>query len=388
LPSQFDGDGHYRCMFPARELERQRGWNVGTPPYVMAGIAGTKRSMILYGDYAVISREDMGGGQVKERRRLTKSAEDWLLDTPFDVLLMQCRAEPFWPQVIRRLQSQGKRVFVDSDDAWWGLPSWNPGSRKPPADVVAMRAQIAAADGLSVATPALAELYRPFQPNVRVIRNRLDWGMWADVTPVYERPSRRLRVGWMGDSEWRAGDLRVLRGVLGPWLKRNPDVEFVAAGDPRTHDILGVPVPQRVSVADCRFRNGDLADITATFDIGLIPLDLSTPAARRLNECKSHLKGAEYNACGIPFIASPSESYRWFGRDKLKGLLAETPSDWRLALGALTIGDARDYLGRVGGHCREMARRESIQHNVGEWEDWLGADHGSHPHPARTAAAA
>jgi hypothetical protein len=248
-----------------------------------------------------------------------------------------------------------------------------------------MFAQIAAADGLSVATPALADMYREAQPNIRVIRNRLDWGMWADVTPVYERQSRRLRVGWMGDTKWRAGDLRVLRGVLGPWLERNPDVEFVASGDPRTHDLLGVPVSQRVSVADVQFRNLDLADITAVFDVGLVPLDLSLKA-RTLNECKSHLKGLEYNACGIPFIASPSESYRWYidcwgGQ----GVLASTPAEWRNQLDATV-----EWLGRRWflDDMRGCAEMHSIQHGVGEWEDWLGADRSPDPHPAVAAVAA
>jgi hypothetical protein len=102
----------------------------------------------------------------------------------------------------------------------------------------------------------------------------------------------------------------------------NPDVEFVAAGDPAVHDYFGVPVGQRVSVAPTQFWWFDLPDITATFDIGLVPL-----AKNRLNEGKSHLKGMEYNACGIPYVASPSESYRWFTDGN--GLLANSPREWR-----------------------------------------------------------
>ena len=378
MPSHMDGDGYYRCLFPAEQLAK-RGWRIIEPPSLTAGIDGTKRSVRMYGDYQVVEEEHLPDGRVRRRFRLAQNAEQWLLDVRFDVLLMQQRDEPFWPGIIGKLRAQGKRVYVDSDDAWWGLPQWNPGSRKPPAEVDAMKALIAAADGMSVATPALADLYRPFQPNIRVIRNRLDWGMWADVVPVYERPTRRLRVGWMGDTEYRQGDLKVLRPFLGAWLKQNPHVEFVAAGDPRTHDLLGIPGGQRVSVADVRFRNLDLADITATFDIGLVPLDLSTPAARRLNECKSHLKGMEYNACGIPFIASPSESYKWYLENGGVGVLATEPREWRRALDTVISVRRRACYG---------AKMHTIQEHVTEWEAWLADDRCPDPHAAGALLAA
>jgi hypothetical protein len=170
------------------------------------------------------------------------------------------------------LRGQGKRVVIDSDDDWLNLPVWNPGRKRTDAARRAMLDLLGAADVLTVATPALADLYSRWCDNIVVIRNRLDWQMWEDAPLAFEQERRRFRVGWMGDSRWRMGDLGVLRGVIGPWLERNPDVEFVAAGDPLIHDVLGVPHGQRVSVMPTMFHELDLADITAVMDVGLVPL--------------------------------------------------------------------------------------------------------------------
>lgn len=364
LPSALSASAWYRLRFPGIALRKQFGWTVVEPQGILTAVpddgkgkAQLKR-LRLYGRW-----EPDGQGKM----RCVEALEDQLLSLDFDVLVMHQRREPF-DEVIRQLRAQGKRVLIDSDDPWFDLPVWNPGSRMTRDELVAMAAQLRACDGLSVATPALARMYGGFQPNTRVIRNRLDWGMWADTTPVYERPSRRVRVGWMGDTFWRKGDLKVLRDCVRPWLLEHPEVEFVAAGDPRTHDLVGVPESQRVSVAEVEFDNRDLADITATFDIGLVPLDMSTKKARSLNECKSHLKGLEYNACGVPFVATPTESYRWYLEDGGAGLLAANPAQWREALTDL-LDDA--YRGQLGREGRIAAREHSIQGAADEWADWL-----------------
>lgn len=345
-------------LFPARELGR-RGWEVAVVPHIDVPVGDSRGSSVThYGVY-----EDLGGG----RMRCAMNADQWLMGQEFDVLVMQQRDEPGWAEVVKGLQEVGRRVVVDSDDCWLDLPAWNPGSRKTAAERDALVGLLSAADGVSVATPALADVYSQWCEG-HVIRNRLDWPMWEDVTPAYELERRRVRVGWMGEVLWRRGDLEVLKHAVGPWLREHPEVEFVAAGDPRVHDIVGVLEAQRVSTNRVPFASMDLADITATFDIGLVPLAEGSARSRKLNDCKSHLKGMEYNACGIPCVATPSESYEWWVEPGVNGFLASTPEEWRAALDALLDTATRHEMGRAA---RAKAATSTVQEHISDWSTWL-----------------
>ena len=366
LPSNFDGAGYYRVLFPAREMAI-RGHKVIQTPRVVEPLPGGLRI-----HYGVFQRAPDGV-------RLVKGIDQWLLDEEFDVLVLNQRDEGGWVDVIQRLQAQGKRVLVDSDDDWLNLPVTNPGHKRTPEARRLMLDTLGAADGLTVATPALAELYSPYQESVRVIRNRLDWGMWVDAPLAYEREHRRVRVGWMGDSRWRMGDLAILRGVIGPWLEQHPEVEFVCAGDPTVHEILGVPRAQRVSIMPTHFHELDLADITAVMDIGLVPLRKD-----RFNESKSHLKGLEYGACGIPCIASSTESYRYWVEPGVNGLLVDgtKPRQWREALEVM-LESWRD----MGREARRKASEQTIQGaGADEWEATYNGDYADAPREIGVAA--
>jgi glycosyltransferase involved in cell wall biosynthesis len=166
----------------------------------------------------------------------------------------------------------------------------------------------------------------------------------------------------MGAFDFRLGDLHVLRGVVGPWLGSHPDIDFVVAGPnpERTHDLLGIPEGQRISVPGVDFSSGRLPEITAVMDIGLVPLE-----AGHFNEGKSHLKGMEYAACGIPCIATPTESYRYWLDEGVNGLFASKPQDWRRGLETLVGDDA--FRRECGRRARQKARAHTIQEHWTKW---------------------
>jgi glycosyltransferase involved in cell wall biosynthesis len=281
-----------------------------------------------------------------------------------DVYVFQQPLSHDYLPAIRHLRGLGKRIVCETDDDFRHLPDYHPAKRDVPAEARQVQeACYAMSDAFSVSTPSLAETYAEHDPVV--LRNRLHWRMWQDVQPVYERETRRVRVGWMGGLEWRRDDLAVLRGVIGPWLEAHPQVEFVAAGDQRVHDFLGVPRGQRVTTARTAFRNMDLAYITAVMDVGLVPL-----AMNRFNEGKSSLKGMEYAACGIPCVASPTSEYRLWVDEGENGLLTRRPHEWRAALDLL-VEDA-ELRRRMGRAARLKAQEHTIEEHAGEWERFYG----------------
>jgi hypothetical protein len=347
LPSTFDAAGCYRLFFPGAYLA-EFGVDVCLPQW---------------------RHDPRRGVDVFENVTVTVPA------TGADVFVFQQPLSPDYLPLIRQLRAVGKRIVCETDDDFRNLPSYHPSRRDvSPEQRQVQEACYALSDAFSVSTPSLAESYRDHSPVV--LRNRLHWRMWEDVQPVYERETRRVRVGWMGGLEWRRDDLAVLRGVIGPWLERHPEVEFVAAGDQRVHDYLAVPAGQRVTTARVAFRNMDLALTTATMDIGLVPLDRN-----RFNEGKSALKGMEYAACGIPCVATPTGEYRLWVEEGSNGLLAASPAQWRAAMDEL-VADA-ELRREMGRRARVKAREHTIEEHAVEWERFYRGCSDSDPREPR-----
>jgi hypothetical protein len=264
-------------------------------------------------------------------------------------------------------------VIVEADDDDFNLPSWHKAfSILTPQRKAVLIALARTADACTVSTPSLLARYRQFNPHTHLLTNYLDWEMWKDVTPVYERRDwERLRVGWFGSFEMREGDLREISGWLRPWLEQHPEVDF-AIGGPGTQeafDFLRVPEAQRVVLPTYPFATGRLPEMLQ-FDIGLVPLQEIA-----FNRAKSHLKGMEYGAAGIPFVASPSQSYQdWVARGG-GGLLAQRDRDWKRHLDKL-VADER-YRQQLAERGREVASRNTIQEHVGAVGEGLRGDAGA-----------
>lgn len=362
FPADFDGPGCYRCLFPGRQLGRL-GWETKVPQWRARETLdnGEYRYIFDFTDFSAIGA---------------------------DVYVFQLVKQQDGLEALRGLHAEGRVVVSEVDDWNLGTPAYNPafqglrpwrvhyGTRR--GELVQVREKnsfnrnilhrvFSESDALTCATPALAEGYARLNKNVTVLRNYLDWEMWGSVRPQYGVERRRLRVGWMGSAKYRGGDLRVLQGLIGPWLERNPNVDFVAAGDETVHDILGVPKGQRVSYAGVKFHEMTLPTITAVMDIGLVPMERN-----RFNECKSHLKGMEYAACGIPCIATPTDSYSryWLagGDNGRIGMLADRPTVWLRALDLLANDhDLRREMGRAA---RLKASEHTIQKNAWRWDEF------------------
>ena len=69
-------------------------------------------------------------------------------------------------------------------------------------------------------------------------------------------------------------------------------------------------------------RIDEYPNLLSRFHVGLIPL-----TRKPFNEAKSNLKGLEYAAAGIPFIATPTEEYRVLHASGV-GRLAESEDEW------------------------------------------------------------
>jgi hypothetical protein len=308
LPFNFEAVGEYRVHAPARELEAQYGWEHET--------------------WKHIRKEHPEGAPGNPDVKYTLIF-DVSRPPDCDIAVLQNPLHHALPAVIRLLQGRGTTVVIDLDDHYLGIPassaahSASAPSRNREQNTNHMKEALRFADAVTVSTSRLAEIYHRFNRNVHILPNYLNWETWWNLKPNYER-RRRTRIGWAGAMKWRPDDIALLRGVIGPWMQAHPDWDFVAAGDPQIHEHLAIPVEQRVSFERADFdRYAEVLD----FDIGLIPL-----ADNEFNACKSWLKGIEYMAAGIAWVASDSREYRDLNKVASGNLIARRGHDWARAL--------------------------------------------------------
>jgi hypothetical protein len=361
IPKNIDASGFYRCFFPAGELS-ERGHEARTPPWPSSVMT------------------------VPQQRWWTTSLPDGWVNAHFgewpdaEIFVFQMPLDENAPEIVDQLHQAHKKVVVELDDDYLHLPPYNPFN----GDARHMHRCVQKADAVCVSTPSLQRSYKHLNKNITVLRNRLYWPMWEEITPVYEQTWKRIRVGYMGRLDFHSADLDVIRPWFGKWLVRHPEVEFVAAGDPRIHDYLGVPDRQRVTTDSVDYRHLELAYVTAVFDIGLVPL-----AKNRFNEGKSYLKGLEYSACGIVPVCTPSEQYREFVNQGQDGFLVDAARDWQQVLDQL-VSD-REEVRRLGMEARRKAKEWTYQRHIQEHLDFFetlsqpdllwdtGNDHHSNP---------
>lgn len=344
------GCGHYRIIWPAEAL-RAQGADV---ELVYAGAGADKE----------IGAAFWIGDDPEHRLRLATSAPDC------DIAVIQRPLTEVLADSIPVLQQRGVKVVVEIDDDFENISPRNISWRnvRPPSPSMAPEERIAqtrrnrlhlrrsceAADLVVVSTPALAQVYGR-HGRVAIVPNCVpEWYQWA--API--DPWDGARVGWSGSVQTHPDDLQVTRGAVQRAL-RATGAHFAVVG-------TGVGVQRALGLADrpaaCGWQPLDrYPQLMASMDIGVVPLELT-----RFNEAKSWLKGLEFAALGIPFVASPTGPYL----DLLArgaGLLGDTPKAWeRLLRRLITNVDERAEVAQAG---RDVASTLTIEGNADRWLD-------------------
>jgi len=242
------------------------------------------------------------------------------------VMLKLIMDRPTPHQITLAQKNARQRIIIDIDDYFDGLTPANKayGLTDPESNKKFNRdyykESIHHADIITVSTPFLRDHYQQFHDNVVMIRNGVNT---QQFTPRIHRPGKPV-IGWAGSTAFRNNDLEQLREWLPEVLEKN-DLFFyhVGATGKDICDIAGIPEQRLITSPLCDIKTYGKA---LQFDIGLVPLN-NIP----FNEAKSNIKGLEYAAAGIPFIASDMPEYRLLHETGV-GTLASTPEQWTLAV--------------------------------------------------------
>lgn len=279
----------------------------------------------------------------------------------FSIVCLKLIMDAWTPKQIEIARGLGQKVIVDIDDFHEGLtpanrayhvtdPELNKKSNRDHYVKV-----IQAADIVTVSTPFLLDHYSGQRDNVYMVRNGVN------VNQFDKRKHRNMKpvLGWAGAVAYRNGDLEQLRDWLPNFLEEH-DLYFHHAGaDPQAPsfaEVTGVD-PIRVTTSPLCTVSEYAAGLK--FDIGLVPLN-NIP----FNEAKSNIKGLEYAAAGIPFVASPLPEYRLLHEDGV-GLLADTPDDWRSQISTLMDYKTRKRASAIGRDT--VSQRWAIEQRANDW---------------------
>lgn len=281
-----------------------------------------------------------------------------------DIVIIQRWMNADAPQAIRDARRAGQVIIQDVDDWFWGLHEGNRAfyTTDPKIDPEHNRQfykeAVAASDVVTVSTAFLQRRIRErIGTKTVLLRNCVDAATFA-TQPVRD-VSDGLVVGWTGALAWRSGDLETLTPFLPDWLKatgstfvhhgRFPGDALDAAGR-----LIGLD-PAQIGPSREGCPPLDYPQNVAGFDIGIVPLN-DVP----FNRAKSGIKGLEYAAAGIPFVAYGTEEYQALGC----GITARTPKEWAAALDRLRDPTERAHQQRTG---LKVAAQQSFRRR---WRDW------------------
>lgn len=275
-----------------------------------------------------------------------------------DVVVLQRPLARTVVEAIPMLHRHGVAVVVEIDDAFHALPRGH-GARKatavaadPDHNRLWLRRACDLADLVTVTTPALAEMYGS-HGRVKVLPNLVP-ASYLEL-PTHAPRTEAPTVGWTGSVVTHVGDLDELGGVI-PQVLEETGARFVSWGVGLTEQTLGVTGRVR-PWADLR---GAYPRQVADLDVGLVPL-----ADNAFCRAKSALKGLEYAALGVPFVASPRADYVRLHAETGVGLFASTPAEWHVRLAyLLTSPEART---QVAAANRDAVAGHTYQNHADRW---------------------
>lgn len=298
-PIEPNGCAWYRCYLPMLQLH-DNNWEtgIGIPEY----------------------HPDHGFGLFKSKDEVYYG---WDI-VVFKLIMLKTVSE------ILQTKERKQKVVVDIDDFYEGLqptnlafkmtdPEQHPDNNKQHYwDIIEN------ADALITSTQFLYDFYTKGKgyKNVFLVRNGIDIDRWKRRNDH----SRYLPTfGWVGALPWRSNDLEQMRPFFGQFLEQNR-LGFHHSGHIKelnvdATNLLGIP-PSVKFTHEPRRVLSQYPQMFRKIDVGLVPLN-NIP----FNHAKSTIKGLEYTAAGVPFIASYSPEYEFLESQGV-GRVARNEEEW------------------------------------------------------------
>jgi len=185
----------------------------------------------------------------------------------------------------------GAKWVVDIDDNMYAVSRDNPASKQVNQLLPTIELCLHAADGITVSTPYLANLYKPLNDKMFINPNGIDFEWFKHRKGGH----KGIRIGWRG-AYGHDGDILLAKPAIDA-LSKEYDITFVTLGKKPNfktehHEWVNfLDFPKKLDSLD--------------LDIAVVPLVDS-----EYNKGKSNLAILEYSALKIPVVGSPVENQK------------------------------------------------------------------------------
>lgn len=286
------------------------------------------------------------------------------------------------PEMIQKARAKGQVVVVDVDDAHNRLeednmafkttdPALNPDFNRDYYDEVIM-----GADYVTVSTEWLFDDIAKRRGNVLRIQNGVDTVRYG---PRIDTAGDKPRLGWVGGLPWRVKDPALLKEWLPDYVKRT-GVKIHHSGHIGNHfhttfqNIIGLEEVSTLPLLPVM----QYPSLLAPIDIGLIPL-----VDNDFNKAKSFLRGIEFAAAGIPFIASPSPEYLRLNATGI-GRIARNAKEWVEHVEELRDPEIRRAEGQRNYEL--VRKRHDMNNRAEQWRTLYECIDKTHPLPTSSSS--
>lgn len=294
----------------------------------------------------------------------SEEAVDLLRDNAadYDVIVAERLAGYDGMRLWRRARHPHNRLVYETDDDLFSIDKANWAAYEAyskPVPKEAIEGYCALSDIVTVSCRTLGDLHIEHGARKVAILTNCIPGYVLGLP--HKEFSRRPRIGWIGGGSHMA-DIQECVPAVRRFLNKNADWDLYLGGT----DYRPTFNPRdwsQMSFTDWKPIHKDERAYykTIDFDIGIAPVRDTA-----FGRSKSYLKALEFNARGIPVVASDVQPYREYIQHGVNGFLAKNEKEWSTYL-RLLAGDPglRESMGRNG---KQIASQHTYERNWKLWE--------------------
>lgn len=203
-------------------------------------------------------------------------------------------------------------LIYESDDHLFNIPKSNFAHEYYANNKPHIEQMLRMVDGITVSTAFLKGVYKKYNKNISVVKNRLCKYLWGEVIEreSFENVGDRVKILYPGSQNHFSCDPKISGGDIGlelmTFIKKTTDkYEWIFLG--------GLPRELDDQVKEGKVTYLPWANVlqypnylkSIKADIGIAPLEIND-----FNRGKSNLKMLEYTACGLPAVYTNIDPYR------------------------------------------------------------------------------